>query len=257
MLEHRLDDAFLQRLIDEYDTPDVTAFGLSGSFARGEAHRYSDVDLIRYLRGEPADGYFVRYVEGKLVSVTTVTIEQKRGEMHKPGSAIWVVSALRRMRILLDKDGALAKLQLEAELFEWDREQAEAHASDYLAGCAEEAHKLMHGLERGDEGATAYATMGMVLSLAHTMAVANMLLITSENSYFREVGTAVGTNSAWTQQMRQALGWGETSTIQARALAALRLFRETARVIEPILRPEDKTVIDTCRTILDQHTTRD
>lgn len=257
MSEYQVDAALLQQLIDEYDTPEVTAFGLSGSFARGEAHGYSDVDLIRYLRGETADGYFVRYVDGKLVSVTTVTIAQKRAEMQKPGSAMWVVPALRRMRILLDKDGALAKLQLDAELFEWDRAEAEAHASDYLAGCAEEAHKLMHGLERGDEGATAYATMGMVISLTHTMAVAHRLLITSENSYFREVGTAVGTNSVWTQQMRLALGWGETSTIQARALAALRLFRETARVIEPILRPEDKTVVDTCCTILDQHTTRD
>ena len=59
------------------------------------------------------------------------------------------------------------------------------------------------------------------------------------------------------QQMRLALGMEGASTVYTRAQAALLLYRETARLIEPILRHEDKQVIDTCCTILDQHTIGD
>lgn len=125
--------ALLQRLIDASRHAGGDGVRVSGSFARGDAHGLQrDVDLIRYLRGETADGYFVRYVDGKLVSVTTVTIAQKRAEMQKPGSAMCGWFRRCGMRILLDKDGALAKLQLDAELFEWDR--AEAGARQRLSG---------------------------------------------------------------------------------------------------------------------------
>ena len=44
-----LEDAFLARLIEEYDTPQVTGFALAGSHARGDATRYSDIDLLRFV----------------------------------------------------------------------------------------------------------------------------------------------------------------------------------------------------------------
>lgn len=250
-----LDDALLKRLVEEYDSPDVTAIGLSGSYARNDANRYSDVDLVRYVRADANAGFLARYAAGLLVTVTSVTIAQKRAEMYRPGSAIWVVSALRRMRILLDKEGTLAEFQREAESFEWDTAKAAADASKNVAEYAEEVHKLLAAFLRDDAPALAYVTMGMTLGMTHNMAVAHNLLISTEGAYFREVGTAVGSNSAWTQQLRRALGLdAEPSSVKTRALAALRLYRETTRLLEPILRPEDLAVVQECSMILDQHT---
>lgn len=269
MAEVRLDDALLQRLIEEYDTPEVIGFGLSGSFARGDATRYSDVDLLRFVRsGESAPE--MRYVEGVLLSLSTFTIEHERAQFSRPAEVIWIIPMLRRMRILLDRDGELARLQLDAELFDWEplRDAAEAHASHDLVGYTEELHKVLSALARTDETAMAYATMGVVLGMVNIMAVAKGILINSESLYFREVGTAVGTNSAWTHQLRLALGINEStgaqfapvdevSTVYTRAQASLRLYRETAKLLEPILRPEDRQVVHTCSTLLDQHTIGD
>ncbi len=256
MSEVWLDDGFLQRLVTEYDTPEVTAFGLSGSFARGDAHRYSDIDLLRFVRAQGDAAYQLHYVEGKLLSLTTISIAHERDKLRQPRQAIWNVPMLRRMRILLDRDGELALLQRAAESFEWDslRAEAQTDASRDLVGYIEEAHKVMGALARNDDAALAYATIGVVMGMVNIAAVANGVLIHSESRYFREVGTALGSNSAWTHEMRLALGLEGASTVQERALAALRLYRETARLLQPILHPEDKAMIDACCTILDQHT---
>jgi predicted nucleotidyltransferase len=255
MSELRLDDAFLQQLIHEYDTPEVIGFGLSGSFARGDATRYSDVDLLRFVRSGERSAE-MRYVEGVLLSLSTFTIEHERAQFSRPAEVIWIIPMLRRMRILLDRDGELARLQLDAELFDWEslRSAAEAHASHDLVGYTEELHKVLSALARRDEAAMAYATLGVVLGMVNIMAVAKGILVNSESLYFREVGTAIGTNSAWTHQLRLALGLGEESSVNTRAQASLRLYRETAKLLEPILRPEDRQVVHTCSTLLDQHT---
>lgn len=254
-----LEDAFLQRLLAASNTPEVVAFGLSGSFARGDATRYSDVDLLRFVRsGEyPAE---MRYVEGILLSLSTRSIEQDRALFSQPAEVIWLIPMLRRMRILRDPEGELAQLQLEAELFDWQalRPAAEAHASADLVGYTEELHKVLSALLRQDEAAMAYATIGVVLGMVNIVAVAKGILVNSESLYFREVGTAVGTNSAWSKQLRLALGINEeSSSVYTRTQAALRLYRETVRLLEPILRPEDHEVIRTCSTLLDQHTIGD
>lgn len=254
-----LEDAFLQRLLAASNTPEVVAFGLSGSFARGDATRYSDVDLLRFVRsGEyPAE---MRYVEGILLSLSTRSIEQDRALFSQPAEVIWLIPMLRRMRILRDPGGELAQLQLEAELFDWQalRPAAEAHASTDLVGYTEELHKVLSALLRQDEAAMAYATIGVVLGMVKIVAVAKGILVNSESLYFREVGTAVGTNSAWSKQLRLALGINEeSSSVYTRTQAALRLYRETIRLLEPVLRPEDHEVIRTCSTLLDQHTIGD
>jgi hypothetical protein len=205
-------------------------------------------------------GAEMRYVEGKLLSLSTVTTEHYRAQFSRPTAVIWVIPMLRRMRIVLDREGELARLQLDAELFEWEplREAAEAHASADLVGYTEEVHKVLSALARHDEAAMAYATYGVVLGMVNITAVAKGILVNSESLYFREVGGALGSNSAWTHQLRAALGiGGEESGIEQRARAALRLYRETVRLLEPVLRPEDRQVIDTCGTLLDQDTIGD
>src|SRR5215212_5977183 len=101
---HMLDDAFLARLIEEYDTPQVAGFALAGSHARGDATHYSDIDLLRFVSEEAVEQKFIqRYVDGILFSLTTYPLERKRTDMRVPEEAIWTVPTLRRMRILLDK----------------------------------------------------------------------------------------------------------------------------------------------------------
>jgi predicted nucleotidyltransferase len=255
-----LDEAFLARLIEEHDTPQVTGFALAGSYARGDATRYSDVDLLRFV-GEDAEAakFIQRYAEGRLLSVTTYTVERKRADLRLPEEAVWVVPTLRRMRILLDKHGELAQLQREAELFEWASVEADARRqiSGDFVGWAEEVHKVLSGLVRRDESALAYGTLALIYGMVRIMSLARGVLIVSENTYFREVGEAVGVDSDWMRYLERTLGVGSASTVDMRANAALALYRETVRLIEPIIEPllppEQLEVVRTCSALLDEH----
>src|SRR5579885_781545 len=71
-----LSEAALQSLVAEIDNDDVTAIILGGSYARGEATPYSDVDFARLVRTPPQGKkkhYFYR--DGRLISVVTWTLD--------------------------------------------------------------------------------------------------------------------------------------------------------------------------------------
>jgi hypothetical protein len=248
-----LSEAFLKGLVAEFATLDTVAIALAGSYARGDATRWSDVDIIRYAATIPPtseEQYTLAIRDGQLVSLTTTTIAAKSAEMGRPEEAVFVVPGLRQARILHDPTGALATLHQRARSFTWEplRAAANAYASEMVMGNAEEVHKLLGALSRRDESAVIYATRGAVKGLTHAVAVGRGVLIESENSYYRQVQEAVGTHAAWTRYHRIAAGFVTPSSRLAPAtaigIAALHLYRETAHLLLPLLLPRHLPVIE-------------
>lgn len=268
MTHEQLTDDWLMTLVADLSDSAVNgdnrilAVALLGSYARGEATRYSDVDVVRFAEREPeraGDRYTLRLVGERIVSVTTTTVAAKRAELACPEDAVWAVLGLRQARILLDRDSALAALCGEARAFQWAPLQAaaDAYASELLAGLAEEAGKIMGGLARGDESAVTYGALGLLPGLVRAVIVQRGVLLRSENAFFDQPQAAIGRDSAWARAARSAGGLEAppTATVQsadrtpaatpaqAHALATLRLFRETAALLDPIIRPADHPVI--------------
>jgi hypothetical protein len=233
-----LPDSFLQNIIRSLDGPDVVGMTMSGSFARNQASRYSDVDIQRYMHVLPEsryEHYILQYVQGRLVSVKTLTVEEAQKSLTRPDKAIWAIPGLRQMNILLDKEGILAGLKQAAEQADWSRLQpaADEFAADELMGYAEEVHKLLDGLEQDSESKVVYAVWGMVEGMARTLAVHHGLLIPSENEFFQMVQDSAGHASDWTRSFRIAAGMDPAplsqSPYRVRGEAALRLYVYTAR----------------------------
>jgi predicted nucleotidyltransferase len=248
-----LSDDFLQRLTAEFATDDIVALALAGSHARGDATRWSDVDVICYAAAMSATSearYTLALRDGRLVSLTTTTLAAKAHEMTLPEEAIFVVPGLRQARILHDPTGALAALSQQACDFTWEplRVAANAYASEVVMGQAEEAHKLLGALSRRDESAAIYAAHGAVKGLTRAVAVGLGMLIESENSYYRQVQEAAGIASAWTRHHRIAAGFVAPSPRLAPAtaigIAALHLYRETAHLLLAALLPRHLPVIE-------------
>jgi predicted nucleotidyltransferase len=244
---------FLDRLAAELDDGTTVAIALMGSHARGDPTPYSDVDLLRFsgrLPESKAQSYTLKRREGRLVSVMTTTIAARREELSRPEQAIWAVPGLRQGRILLDKRGELARLKQEADDFRWEplQDAADEYASYNLMGNAEEVHKVLGGLSRGDESAMLYGTLGLCLNLPTIVAVQRGLLIETENAFFRKVQQSAGQASAWTRWFRLAVGFDPTppavTPAQARAIAGLRLYEETASMLWRVLRPEHTEVVE-------------
>ena len=241
-------ETFLQNLVNEFDDDNTIGFLLTGSCARGDATTVSDVDLLRFVANSPSiesEKYDLKYRENRLISISTFTIETKLKEMKKPETAVWTIPGLRQAEILLDKNGRLGWLKQTAENFVWNPLQAAADefASYNLMGYAEEAHKVLGALNRKDESAILYGTIGLLLGSTKIITVQRGVMIKSENSYFSQAREAVGENSDWSLQHKIACGFGQTSTVETRGAASLRLYTETARILRGIIKPAHSDVI--------------
>jgi hypothetical protein len=77
------------------------------------------------------------------------------------------------------------------------------------------------------------------------------LLEDSENGFYDAARRAVGSGSEWAHQQRLALGL-EVASPHMRGEAGLRLYRETATLLQPIILPDHAGVINhTLRRIAD------
>jgi hypothetical protein len=240
-----LPDGFLATLVAELDGPDVIGVALGGSFARGTATAYSDIDLAPFYRADtpmPPKRLFWR--DGWLVSVSPKTISGWREQMARPEWAIRLVPSAAHMRILSDSDGALAALVEEAQASQWDplRPAAAAFASNALMLVAEDALKLLGALVHEDEAAMLYPLGNLLHVLPWIVATQRGVLVETQGTYLRQVQTAAGPESAWSHAHRTALGMRRES-LRERAVAVLRLYVETAQFIADALQPEHRAVV--------------
>ena len=248
-----LSDTELAALAARFGGADVAGLALTGSHARGVANRYSDVDLLRFRDAEPTterQRYHLWLLDGRLVSVSTTTLAAKRAELTRPEAAIWAVAGLRQARILTDRDGGLAALLAEAHAFTWTptlRAAAAAHASETLAGLAEEVHKLLGALARGDVSATLYAALGLQQSLIRAALVARGVLLSSENAFFDAALRLEPPGSRWARLLRLLVGYDApeigVATPVARGEAALWLYVEAAHLLAATLTAEDSALV--------------
>jgi hypothetical protein len=254
-----LTDSFLHALVVQLDNENTVGIAMAGSHARGEGGPFSDVDIHHYVKRMPNDAtktYSLRYMDGYLASVTLVTLEGEYASLQDPNKAIWAIPGLRQERILLDKDSLLAALKKTAAQTTWKQLQvaADAYASWNLSGCAEEVHKILAGLAERNESKALYATWGLTRGLANTLLVQRGMLIQSENAYIDLVQDTAGRNSDWTRQFRLAAGLDhlppEATPFIGYGIAGLRLYRETVRLLQNILLPEDAAVVNQTTEII-------
>lgn len=244
-----LPDPFLQSVLEKIDSPNVMGIGIVGSYSRGQEAKYSDIDFdifVNRLPEHPHDRQTLRYWEEKLVSLKYTLLGEERIALTNPRRAIWAVPGLRGMKILLDKDGALAALQKAAYEFDWSTLQAAAdeYAGEQIMGNTEEAHKILNGLSKGHESTVLYATWGLVANMLEAVAVQRGIMMVSENRYFDLIQDSVGRDAKWTSAFRTAWGLDTASSqYQSRGAAALRLYRFTAAMFDTLIPEKHRDVI--------------
>ena len=122
-----LAEEFLHDLVQELDRPDIVGITLGGSYARGTATQYSDVDLACFWREgiKPPPKRFL-YRQDRLISIKMTSVTEIREALKQPDSAMLAISSKRRL--LLDKDGSVARLLADIEAFRWEDLQEAVNA---------------------------------------------------------------------------------------------------------------------------------
>ena len=244
-----LSDPFIQSVLGRIDSPNVIGVGIVGSYSRGQENKYSDVDFdifVNKLPEDQYDRYTLRYWSGKLISLKYTLLDDERSALTDPRRAIWAVPGLQGMRIVLDKDGSLTALQKAAHAFDWSSLQpvADEYAGEQVMGCAEEVHKILNGLMRGNESTVLYATWGLVKNMLEAVSVQKGLMVVSENRYFDLIQDSVGRDSKWTSAFRTSWGLDSSSSqYQSRGMAALTLYRLTAAMFNELIPEKHRDVV--------------
>jgi hypothetical protein len=223
--------------------------GITGSYARGQESKYSDVDFDIFVNKMPEnefDQYTLKYWDDKLISLKHTLLEDERAALTNPRRAIWAVPGLSEMKIVLDKTGELTKLQKGAQKFDFSSLQtaADEFAAEQVMGCAEEVHKVLSGLARGHESTVLYSVWGLVKHLPEAVMVQRGLMMTSENKFFDLIQESVGRDTKWVSAFRAA--WGLDSPpaqYQSRGAAALTLYRLTAGMFDGLIPDKHRDVV--------------
>lgn len=254
-----LSDVFLSQLIAELDNDAVTAIVLSGSYARGDATPYSDVDLILFVR-EPDQVEPKRFLYrgGYLVSIATNTISHYHQSFTIPEQAIFSVPNMREAHILLDKEEAFSELQCKAREFIWEPLQPSAniYADTILMEYIEYTYKILRALFIGDELALSEMIAELLIAVTDALAVQRGVLVAGGNTYFLQAQEAAGVDSQWTLYHRLAagvdMGSGQTHTLEARGFAALRLYQETAKLLQTAIRAAHWEVVEQAMKVVNE-----
>jgi hypothetical protein len=239
-------------LAQQFDAPTVKAIVLMGSYARGEAGPYSDVDLVRFVEEADADlaGVGSHLLAGVLVVVSNVTPSQVERWFSEPKDATDSIVGLRVAQALIDRDNTFAAIQARAHTFVWDetlQSKADLWASEQIVGWIEEVHKGLEGLRRRDPGRLLNASFGLSWGLSSVVKVQRGVLISGDNGFFHEVAAAVGTETTWSQLRAIAFGvadvHGRPPSLRERVVAGLHLYGLTAELIGSAIQPEHAPLI--------------
>jgi predicted nucleotidyltransferase len=244
-----LADAFLHELVLELDHEDIVGITLGGSYARGTATLYSDVDIACFWREglKPPLKRFL-YRQDKLISIKMTSVTEIREMLKRPQSAMLVVSGKRRL--LLDKDGSVARLLAEIEAFRWEdlQEAVNAHVSLWMMLKAEDVQKVLREFQQENATGLALVITHLVAELTLLTALCHRTLITNDSTYYQQVQEAAGLDSGWTRSHRIATGLEAGPTdiapLRSRGIAVLHLYRETLVFARPVMQIEHREIAE-------------
>ena len=230
-----------ERLASELVERGALAVAITGSHARGDATKASDLDLMAVGQG-PA--YLLEVREGVLVAQSWASEQEHRARLASPGHVGSVVPGWREALILHDPDGIAARLQREAIDWSWDPHagRCDEWAAEQVAGLAEEVRKLASALGRDRELMAAVQRDLLALRLAPILAVRLRLLYGSENALWERVGELMG--AEWREAQGAAFSTGGQGLGESCA-AALRLYGLAAGRVAPLLDDRQAAVVET------------
>jgi len=237
--EHREVVRLARRLASEVDPRGTAAVVLAGSWARGDAHEASDLDL--WVIGRKASDRILER-DGRMVCVKFSRVADERREMRHPGRVDGAILGWRNAKILRDPKGVAGRLQAEARRFRWStlRATRERYIAAQLVGWAEEVAKLLRALSTGERDTAAVQRNLLANRMAFLRLIARERLWETENGLW-ELAARTEPRSFRSAQ-RAALGT-DRGDWRRSCEAALRLYAVTAQASLPTLRGGNRRIV--------------
>jgi len=244
---HREVRQLARQLAEEFAGDGDAAVVLAGSWARGEAHEASDVDLWVVTGRPPRSRHRMFLRRERLVSVKFSTPAEERREMRDPSHFDGAIPGWRSARILRDPRGVARRLKGEAERFRWPsvRRAVRKYVADQLAEWAEEVVKLLRALETGERETASVLRNVIANRMAFLRLLPEEVWWKTENGLWEMAGRRGGVRFRGAQ--RSALGT-DRSNWRTSCEGALRLYALTCGANRRYLSGENRRVVEAaCR----------
>ncbi len=164
----------------------ILAIFASGSFARSQAERFSDIDLTVVLEEghiPPLERLEYRYIENVLVGFRRASLDEMFKEFSTPLEWLWNKEGVQSVKIAYDPHNVIQELQECAENQRPTTAQFREAASQEVVKTVEYIHKLLNAHRREDWLNLLYAAFIIQGNLTNALFLFNELPIKSENSF--------------------------------------------------------------------------
>jgi hypothetical protein len=232
--------ALVRELAGEFVSRGARSVVLGGSWARGDAHRASDIDL--WVLGPQRPRHEALWRAPYLVSVTRTTESRERTRLRTPPEVGGSVPGWRVAVPIHDPEGIARRLKGQARRFRWAQiaRRCDRWIADQMVGWAEEAIKLVRALATGQNATAAVQRYLLAEHLGFVEAIHRRTFWDSENEFWERIGRQVG--GPWALAQRRALGVPRSGH-EAGCRAALELYAATAADVWSRLGPDQRSIV--------------
>lgn len=246
-----MDFDIINKKIEELKDENIQAIGLMGSYARGEGKKYSDVDIVCFLKSH-AEGKesIIEMIDEKYFVTSYVHPNDVDEYFTCPEKATEYIQGLKKVKVLWEQNNYLRRLKERADNFHWNdtlQKQANEYASKQLVGWVEEVHKALQGLISNDNGRMLNGIFGLTYGLFNVIRVQKGIMLEGDNSFYDKVVGYYPPESKFKKLSATAFGLKGSTTFKERVVAGLLLFDEVTDDLIDILENENRDIIITVK----------
>ena len=212
--------------------PNLVGILLHGSVARGEPGPFSDIDIVGVVSHGKKPSEFSFFDEDIYVGVGFVSVEQLKKEFTDPKAFFWARGSAKATTVFYDPKGILKRIVAMWHGRRPSRQLLEKSLWDDYHNLIEYTGKLRNSWFYQDDYLTRYSAMIIAQRVERAVTAVNDLSIISENYLPRQVLGAKKKPTHLRTDYPIARGLKPTRRTQAVYQAALRLCKETLRLIK-------------------------
>lgn len=239
-----INDFILERVEKLKKEKGIISIAVTGSYARNEEEKYSDIDILCIKKRKKASK--IETIDGKYFVISYHTEKEIEDIFNTPNKASRYLYGLKSSTILFDSDNYFNKIKERAKAFSWTEsliKKRDQYINDEFIGWLEEINKSTQGLLTNDIGKMIMGLHGLTFGMFDIISIYKEILIKSDNTYFTQIVESMNDNDDFVRNSYIAFGIEKNNGVGERTKAGLEVFFHTFNEVKSVLSSKNRKII--------------